>query len=190
MFGNLARAIAAAENDENRDSASQAVETLLLVKDDGAWKIAPQRRDKATVELSLNPGGGRTRKSPTAPGRRGALGALALCADQVEEEPELPDLPDLSLDLLPPDALPELPLDVASERLLASVPEVWLEPLELWPPLDALSWTRRLFCTCLTPEIASAQSSARRFASRLSTVPLSVTSEPLTWTSMFDASIA
>ena len=43
-------------------------------------------------------------------------------------------------------------------------------------------------CTCFTPETRSAQSSARRLASRLSTVPVSVTSQLATCTSMCDAS--
>jgi hypothetical protein len=38
-------------------------------------------------------------------------------------------------------------------------------------------WTRMLFCTCFTPETCSATSSARRLASRESTVSVRVTSQ-------------
>src|SRR5215218_10357396 len=58
--------------------------------------------------------------------------------------------------------------------LVAAVPAVPVPDALDWPPKppDWLwRWTRRLFCTCLTPETRSAMSSARRFASRLSTEP-------------------
>jgi len=48
--------------------------------------------------------------------------------------------------------------------------------------------TRRLFCTCSTPETESTMSSARRFAIRLVTVPVRVTSRSATWTSISEAS--
>src|SRR5215204_2217640 len=49
--------------------------------------------------------------------------------------------------------------------------------------------TRIWFCTFLTPDIDSAISSARRLSSLLSTVPVSITSEPSTLMSMLEASI-
>ena len=53
VFGNVALAIAAAENVENGTEANRVVEMLLLVKDDGAWKIAAQGWDKVTAEQPL-----------------------------------------------------------------------------------------------------------------------------------------
>jgi hypothetical protein len=57
------------------------------------------------------------------------------------------------------------------------------------PPCGAAACrTRRLFWTWVTPDTCSARLSARRRALRLSTVPLSVTSPPLTLTSISEAS--
>jgi hypothetical protein len=45
VFGNVAVAIAACEHTENEETKSRGVEMLLLVKDDGAWKIVAQAWD-------------------------------------------------------------------------------------------------------------------------------------------------
>ncbi len=51
------------------------------------------------------------------------------------------------------------------------------------------SETRMLFVTSFTPEIFSASSSIMRFIGRCVTVPVSVTTPSLTWTSTSEASI-
>ena len=45
VFGNVAVALAACEMTENEADVSRGVEMLLLVKDDGAWRIAAQAWD-------------------------------------------------------------------------------------------------------------------------------------------------
>ena len=45
VFGNVAVALAACEMTENEAEVSRGVEMLLLVKDDGAWRIAAQAWD-------------------------------------------------------------------------------------------------------------------------------------------------
>ena len=45
VFGNVAVAVAACETTENGADVSRGVEMLLLVKDDGAWRIASQAWD-------------------------------------------------------------------------------------------------------------------------------------------------
>ena len=45
VFGNVAVAVAACEMTENDTEANRGVEMLLLVKDDGAWKIVAQAWD-------------------------------------------------------------------------------------------------------------------------------------------------
>jgi ketosteroid isomerase-like protein len=48
VFGNVAVAVAACENTENGAEINRNVEMMLLVKDEGRWKIAAQAWDKAT----------------------------------------------------------------------------------------------------------------------------------------------
>lgn len=48
VFGNIAIAVVAAEMTENGAETSRSMEMLLLVKSDGAWKIAAQAWDKAS----------------------------------------------------------------------------------------------------------------------------------------------
>ena len=48
VFGNVAVAVVACENTENGTDVNRNVEMMLLVKEDGAWKIAAQAWDKAT----------------------------------------------------------------------------------------------------------------------------------------------
>jgi hypothetical protein len=91
--------------------------------------------------------------------------------------PRLP-VPVLLLDPVwadPPVTLPLVPADPLMPPVVAELP-------------DELCCTRRLFCKLCTPETRSAISSARRFASRLSTVPESVTSQFETWISISEAS--
>lgn len=95
----------------------------------------------------------------------------------VDDEP-VPDEPSEADEALEPPAEPEV-IEPLEESSLA-LPLDWLE--------ERLSLTRRLFWTCFTPETASARSSAWRLLERLSTVPDSVTSPPLTSTSISDAS--
>ncbi len=45
VFGNVAMAAVACENLENSDTISRNVEMILLVKDDGVWRIAAQAWD-------------------------------------------------------------------------------------------------------------------------------------------------
>ena len=45
VFGNVAVALAACEITENEAEVSRGVEMLLLVRDDGAWRIAAQAWD-------------------------------------------------------------------------------------------------------------------------------------------------
>jgi hypothetical protein len=81
--------------------------------------------------------------------------------------------------LRPPEVAPWL-LEVAPAVLDVA------EPVLVAPAVCC--WTRILFWTCLTPETRSAKSSACRLASRLSTVPESVTSQDDTVTSISEAS--
>ena len=53
VFGNVAVAIAAAENTENGAETNQVVEMLLLVKEEGVWKVAAQAWDKVTADHPL-----------------------------------------------------------------------------------------------------------------------------------------
>ncbi len=48
VFGNIAVAMAAGEMIENERETSRSVEMLLLVKEDGGWRIAAQAWDKAS----------------------------------------------------------------------------------------------------------------------------------------------
>ena len=52
VFGNIAVAVAAAEMTENEVEANRNVEMMLLVKSEGAWRIAAQAWDRVT---SSNP---------------------------------------------------------------------------------------------------------------------------------------
>jgi ketosteroid isomerase-like protein len=52
VFGNVAVAMAACENTENGTTITRNVEALLLVKEDGAWKIVSQAWD---TESETNP---------------------------------------------------------------------------------------------------------------------------------------
>ena len=52
VFGNVAIAMAACEIVENESQTSRGVEAMLLVKEDGAWKIAAQSWD---MESAGNP---------------------------------------------------------------------------------------------------------------------------------------
>ena len=45
VFGNVAVAVAACEMIENGGQANRGVEMLLLVKDEGAWRIVSQAWD-------------------------------------------------------------------------------------------------------------------------------------------------
>ena len=104
----------------------------------------------------------------------------------VEPEPDSPLDPELPLmEPLPVDPEPEdEPMPDEPEPDEPRVPDVPPEP----PYVPDDCWTRRLFCTCFAPATLSAMSSARRFASRLSTVPVSVISPPETLTSILEAS--
>lgn len=53
VFGNVAVALAAGEMRENGAVVAYNVAALLLVKDDGAWKIAGQAWDRASAERPL-----------------------------------------------------------------------------------------------------------------------------------------
>lgn len=53
VFGNVAVAVAAAENTENGTDTNRMVEMLLLIKEAGAWKIVAQAWDKATADCPL-----------------------------------------------------------------------------------------------------------------------------------------
>ena len=48
IFGNIAVAVAAVEITENDAEVSRSVEMMLLVKSEGAWRIASQAWDKAS----------------------------------------------------------------------------------------------------------------------------------------------
>ncbi|MBX9845311.1 MAG: hypothetical protein K2Z80_26215 [Xanthobacteraceae bacterium] len=50
IFGNIAVAAAAVEITENNADVSRSVEMMLLVKSDGAWRIASQAWDKASPD--------------------------------------------------------------------------------------------------------------------------------------------
>ena len=52
VFGNVAVAMGACENVENQAEVVRGVEALLLVKDDGVWRIASQAWD---TESAANP---------------------------------------------------------------------------------------------------------------------------------------
>ncbi|WP_370057535.1 hypothetical protein [Sinorhizobium fredii] len=46
VFGNVAVAVIACENVENATETNRNVEMMLLVKDDGSWRIAAQAWDR------------------------------------------------------------------------------------------------------------------------------------------------
>ena len=48
VFGNIAMAAVACENTENDLDTNRNIEMMLLIKDEGTWKIAAQAWDKAT----------------------------------------------------------------------------------------------------------------------------------------------
>jgi hypothetical protein len=48
VFGNIASAIVAAEMTENGTTITRNVEMMLLVKDEGAWRIVSQAWDRAS----------------------------------------------------------------------------------------------------------------------------------------------
>lgn len=50
VFGNVAVAVAAVEITENNAEISRSVEMMLLVRSDGAWRIASQAWDKASAD--------------------------------------------------------------------------------------------------------------------------------------------
>jgi hypothetical protein len=50
IFGNVALAVVACEVTENETDISRSVEMLLLVKDEGQWRIVSQAWDRATAE--------------------------------------------------------------------------------------------------------------------------------------------
>jgi hypothetical protein len=54
VFGNVAVAVVACENTENETEINRNVEMMLLVKDDGLWKIVAQAWDKES-ESALIP---------------------------------------------------------------------------------------------------------------------------------------
>lgn len=56
VFGNVAVAAAAGEIVENETTRTRAVEMLLLVKTEGAWKIAAQAWDTETPDRPLPAG--------------------------------------------------------------------------------------------------------------------------------------
>ncbi len=47
VFGNVAVALAASEHVENEAETSRVVEAILLIKEDGRWRIAAQAWDNA-----------------------------------------------------------------------------------------------------------------------------------------------
>ena len=57
IFGNIAVALAGCEMTENDDETRRGVEAMLLVKDDGIWRIVAQNwdteRDGVTLPLEL-----------------------------------------------------------------------------------------------------------------------------------------
>lgn len=53
VFGNIAVATAACGMRENGSEAARTVEMLLLVKTDGAWKIAAQAWDKESANAQI-----------------------------------------------------------------------------------------------------------------------------------------
>lgn len=55
VFGHVAVAVVVCEVTENQKDRSQNVEMILLVKDDGAWRIAAQAWDKATLACPIPP---------------------------------------------------------------------------------------------------------------------------------------
>ena len=55
VFGNVAVAIAACEMTENETEVSRGVEMLLLVKDQGAWRIVSQAWDKESPASPIPP---------------------------------------------------------------------------------------------------------------------------------------
>jgi Putative lumazine-binding len=56
VFGNIAIAAVLCAMTENSTKASQTVEMLLLVKDEGAWRIAAQAWDRANELMAENSG--------------------------------------------------------------------------------------------------------------------------------------
>lgn len=69
VFGNVATALAACEITENGARASRGVEMMLLVKDEGRWRIVSQAWD---VEGPSKPIPARLLAAPAREGRRGA----------------------------------------------------------------------------------------------------------------------
>lgn len=55
IFGNVAVAAVGCENVENDSQTNRVVEMMLLVKDEGGWKIAAQAWDKASDALPVPP---------------------------------------------------------------------------------------------------------------------------------------
>jgi hypothetical protein len=53
VFGNIAVAVAACEMTENDVEVRRTVEMMLLVKEEGGWKIAAQAWDLETPEMTL-----------------------------------------------------------------------------------------------------------------------------------------
>jgi ketosteroid isomerase-like protein len=53
VFGNIAVALAGCEITENGEKVTRGVEALLLVKDDGAWRIVAQNWDVEREGVSL-----------------------------------------------------------------------------------------------------------------------------------------
>ena len=53
VFGNIAVAEVACENTENGTDVNRNVETMLLAKDSGHWKILAQAWDKETAENQI-----------------------------------------------------------------------------------------------------------------------------------------
>ncbi len=56
VFGNIAVATAACGMSENGAPATRTIEMLLLVKTDGAWKIAAQAWDRESAAQPIPPG--------------------------------------------------------------------------------------------------------------------------------------
>ncbi len=90
VFGNVAVAVAACEMTENDTEANWGVEMLLLVKDDGAWKIVAQAWDaegpskKIPVHPCESDGGGR---ALTVKGRVPAAVQREALAERCAAEP-------------------------------------------------------------------------------------------------------
>ena len=54
VFGNVAVAVVAGENNENETDINRVVEMMLLVKDQGTWKIVAQAWDKEREDNSIS----------------------------------------------------------------------------------------------------------------------------------------